>query len=77
MSTPTPTPSPTSHVKTAIAVTAGAVIGSTLIAAAAPVILPVVGLGALVAGGGAAVSIVGGLVGGWMGYKTGGPNGVL
>lgn len=60
---------PGSSAATAVAVGAGAVIGATVLVATAPVLLPVVGLGALV---GVASPIVGATLGGWLGWKVGG-----
>lgn len=59
---------PGSSVATAVAVGAGAIVGATVLVAAAPVILPIVGLGAVAA---AITPIVGaaiGAVGGWWGF---------
>ncbi len=50
---------------TAVAVGAGAVVGAILIGVAAPVILPIVGAGALL---GLAVPAVGAAIGGWIGW---------
>ena len=47
----------------------GALVGGALVAAAAPVVLPLVGLGALV---GAFTPVVGSAIGAWFGYKAGG-----
>jgi hypothetical protein len=60
---------PGSSAQTAIAVGAGTVLGAALLTAAAPVVLPVVGLGALAA---AVTPIVGGTIGGLLGWKWGG-----
>ena len=53
----------------AVAVGVGAVVGATVLVAAAPVILPVVGLGAVAA---AITPLVGAALGGWLGWKVGG-----
>ena len=58
-----------SSLATGLATGAGAVLGATALVAVAPVLLPIVGLGALAA---AATPVVGGLLGGWAGYKLGG-----
>jgi hypothetical protein len=58
-----------SSLATGLATGAGAVLGATALVALAPVVLPIVGLGALA---GAATPLVGGLLGGWAGYKWGG-----
>jgi hypothetical protein len=58
-----------SSLATGLAVGGGAILGATALVAAAPVILPIVGLGALAA---AVTPIVGGVLGGWAGYKLGG-----
>ena len=47
----------------------GALVGGALVAAIAPVVLPLVGLGVLV---GAFTPVVGSAVGAWFGYKAGG-----
>ena len=64
-----PSESPGSSASTAIAVGAGAVIGSLIIVAAAPVVLPLIGLGAIAA---AVSPLVGATIGGWLGWKIGG-----
>lgn len=65
---PPPLPeTPGSSAKTAIAVTVGAVVGATVLVAAAPVLLPVVGLGAVVA---AVSPALGAVIGGWLGWTT-------
>ena len=64
-----PKETPGSSAQTAIAVGAGAVIGATLLVAAAPVVLPIVGLGAIAA---AVTPIVGGVLGGLGGWWAGG-----
>ena len=46
----------------------GAVVGGALVAAAAPVLLPVLGLGALVT---MFTPVVGSAIGAWFGYKAG------
>ena len=48
----------------------GAVVGGAIVAAAAPVLLPVLGLGALVT---MFTPVVGSAIGGWFGYKAGKP----
>lgn len=58
-----------SSAQTAIAVGAGSVIGATLLVAAAPVVLPIVGLGAIAA---AVTPLVGGVIGGLVGWGVGG-----
>jgi hypothetical protein len=58
-----------SSLATGLATGAGAILGATALVALAPVVLPIVGLGALAA---AATPVVGGLLGGWAGYKWGG-----
>jgi hypothetical protein len=58
-----------SSAATALAVGGGAVLGAALLAVAAPVLLPIVGLGALA---GLAVPVVGATLGGWAGYAWGG-----
>jgi hypothetical protein len=60
---------PGSSAQTAVAVTVGAVVGASVIAVAAPILLPVVGLGALV---GLGVPVVGAAIGGWLGWAAGG-----
>lgn len=64
-----PKESPGSSQQTAIAVGAGAVLGATLLVAAAPVVLPIVGLGAIAA---AVTPIVGGTIGALGGWWAGG-----
>jgi hypothetical protein len=56
-----------SSASTALAVGAGAVIGGIAIAAAAPVLLPLVGLGAVASLFG--VPIIGSTIGGYFGWK--------
>lgn len=58
-----------SSAKTAIAVGIGAAVGATALVAMAPVILPVVGLGALVA---IISPTAGAVIGGWAGWMFGG-----
>jgi hypothetical protein len=58
-----------SSVASAVAVGLGAVVGATVLVAAAPVLLPVVGLGAVA---GLATPLVGALLGGWAGWGLGG-----
>ncbi len=60
-----PGPSTGHGLKKAAAIGAGAIIGGTLLAVGAPVVLPVVGLGALV---GAATPLVGATVGSLLGW---------
>ena len=48
----------------------GAVVGGALVAAAAPVLLPVLGLGALVT---MFTPVVGSAIGAWFGYHAGKP----
>ena len=55
----------TSHVVWTVG---GAVVGGALVAAAAPVLLPVLGLGALVT---MFTPVVGSAIGAWFGYKAG------
>ena len=55
----------TSHVVWTVG---GAVVGGALVAAAAPVLLPVLGLGALVS---MFTPVVGSAIGAWFGYKAG------
>ena len=57
----------TSHVAWTVG---GAVVGGAIVAVAAPVLLPVVGLGALV---GLFTPVVGSAIGAWFGYKAGKP----
>jgi hypothetical protein len=59
---------PGSSAKTAVAVGVGAVIGATALVAVAPVLLPMVGLGAVAV---LVTPVVGGALGamaGWMGF---------
>lgn len=58
-----------SSAATAVAVGVGSVVGATVLVAAAPVLLPVVGLGAVAT---AVTPVVGGLIGAWAGWKLGG-----
>jgi hypothetical protein len=58
-----------SSAQTAIAVGVGSVVGATVLVAAAPVVLPIIGLGAVAA---AITPVVGGVIGGWMGWGLGG-----
>lgn len=64
-----PKESPGSSAQTAVAVGAGAVLGATLLVAAAPVALPIIGLGAVAA---AVTPIVGGTIGALAGWYAGG-----
>ena len=64
-----PKEAPGSSAQTAIAVGTGAVLGATLLVAAAPVVLPIVGLGAVAA---AVTPIVGGTIGALGGWWAGG-----
>jgi len=61
-----PAEAPGSSATTALAVGAGAVVGAVAIAAAAPVILPIIGLGAVV---GMFVPVVGATIGAYTGWK--------
>lgn len=58
-----------SSAKTAVAVGVGAVVGATVLVAAAPVILPIVGLGAIAV---AITPVIGGVLGAWAGWMMGG-----
>jgi hypothetical protein len=58
-----------SSVASAVAVGLGAVVGATVLVAAAPVILTVVGLGAVA---GLSTPLVGAMLGGWAGWGLGG-----
>ena len=55
----------TSHVMWTVG---GALVGGAVVAAAAPVLLPVLGLGALVT---MFTPVVGSAIGAWFGYKAG------
>ena len=46
----------------------GALVGGAIVAAAAPVVLPLVGLAALI---GLFTPVVGSAIGAWVGYKAG------
>lgn len=68
---PEPMETPGSSAQTAVAVGVGAVVGATVLVAAAPVLLPIIGLGAVAT---ALTPIVGGALGaaagwGWFGKK--------
>jgi hypothetical protein len=54
---------------TAVATGLGAIVGATILVAAAPVVLPVVGLGAVAL---AVTPLVGAAVGAWAGWSWGG-----
>ena len=58
-----------SSAASAVAVGVGAVVGATVLVAAAPVILPIVGLGAVAV---AVTPLVGAAIGAWAGWKVGG-----
>lgn len=58
-----------SSATSAVAVGVGAVVGATVLVAAAPVILPLVGLGAIAV---AVTPLVGAALGAWGGWMVGG-----
>ena len=64
-----PPEAPGSSAQTAIAVGVGAVVGATVLVAAAPVLLPIIGLGAVAV---AVTPIVGGAIGAVTGWWMGG-----
>lgn len=55
-----------SSATTAVAATVGAVVGASLLVVAAPIVLPLIGLGALAV---AVTPVVGAAIGGVMGWK--------